>query len=96
MTRKVGLITAGGDCPGLNAVIRGAVKTAEYNNVEVYGFLEGYKGLLENRYVKLDSKNVSGILHRGGTILGSNNATNTFAVPEIKENGERVFVDKSF
>lgn len=96
MTRKVGLITAGGDCPGLNAVIRGAVKTAEYNNVEVYGFLEGYKGLLENRYIKLDSKNVSGILHKGGTILGSNNATNTFAVPEIKENGERVFVDKSF
>lgn len=96
MTKKVGIITAGGDCPGLNAVIRGAVKTAEYNNVEVYGFLEGYKGLLENRYVKLDSKKVSGILHRGGTILGSNNATNTFAVPEINANGERVFVDKSF
>ena len=96
MTKKVALITAGGDCPGLNAVIRGAVKTAEYNNVEVYGFLEGYKGLLENRYVKLDSKTVSGIIHKGGTILGSNNATNTFAVPEIKENGERVFEDKSF
>ena len=96
MTKKVGIITAGGDCPGLNAVIRGAVKTAEYNDVEVYGFLEGYKGLLENRYIKLDSKTVSGIIHRGGTILGSNNATNTFAVPEYKENGERIFVDKSF
>ena len=96
MTRKVGIITAGGDCPGLNAVIRGAVKTAEYNNVEVYGFLEGYKGLLENRYVKLDSKSVSGIIYKGGTILGSNNATNTFAIPEIKSNGERVFVDKSY
>ena len=57
MVKKVGIITAGGDCPGLNAVIRGAVKTAEYNNVEVYGFLEGYKGLLENRYIKLDSNN---------------------------------------
>ena len=96
MTKKVGIITAGGDCPGLNAVIRGAVKTAEYNDVEVYGFLEGYKGLLENRYIKLDSKTVSGIIHRGGTILGSNNATNTFAVPEYKENGERIFVYKSF
>ena len=94
--RKIAILTAGGDCPGLNAVIRGAVKTAEYNNVEVYGFLEGYKGLLENRYIKLDSKAVSGILHRGGTILGSHNATNTFAVPEIKPNGERIFVDKSF
>lgn len=96
MTRKVGIITAGGDCPGLNAVIRGAVKTAEYNDVEVYGFLEGYKGLLENRYVKLDSKEVSDIIHKGGTILGSNNATNTFAIPEIQSNGERIFVDKSF
>lgn len=96
MTKKVGIITAGGDCPGLNAVIRGAVKTAEYNNIEVYGFLEGYKGLLENRYIKLDSKTVSGIIYKGGTILGSNNATNTFAVPEVNERGERVFVDKSF
>ncbi len=96
MTKKVAILTAGGDCPGLNAVIRGAVKTAEYNQVEVYGFLEGYKGLLENRYVKLDSKAVSGIIYKGGTILGSNNATNTFAVPEIKENGEKCFVDKSF
>ena len=96
MTKKVGIITAGGDCPGLNAVIRGAVKTAEYNNIEVYGFLEGYKGLLENRYIKLDSKTVSGIIYKGGTILGSNNATNAFTVPEVNERGERVFVDKSF
>lgn len=96
MVKKVGIITAGGDCPGLNAVIRGAVKTAEYNGIEVYGFLEGYKGLLENRYVKLDSKMVSGIIYRGGTILGSNNATNVFDVPVIKENGEKVYEDKSF
>ena len=96
MIKKVGIITAGGDCPGLNAVIRGAVKTAEYNNVEVYGFLEGYKGLLENRFMRLDSKAVSGIIYRGGTILGSNNATNIFAVPTIKSNGEKVYEDRSY
>ena len=73
MIRKVGIITAGGDCPGLNAVIRGIVKTGEYNNIETYGFLEGYKGLLENKYIKLDSYVTSGIIYKGGTILGSNN-----------------------
>ena len=96
MVKKVGIVTAWGEFPVLNAVIRGVVKTAEYNQVEVYGFLEGYKGLLENRYMKLDSKAVSGILHRGGTILGSNNATNPFAVPKVMANGEKIYEDKSF
>ncbi len=96
MIKKVGILTAGGDCPGLNAVIRGAVKTAEYNGIETYGFLEGYKGLLENRYIKLDSYVTSGIIHKGGTILGSNNKTNTFAIPVKDENGNVTYVDKSF
>lgn len=95
MVKKVGILTAGGDCPGLNAVIRGAVKTALYNNVEVYGFLEGYQGLLKNNFVKLGLNEVSGIIHKGGTILKSNNGTNCFAVPETNEKGEKVFVDKS-
>lgn len=96
MIKKVGILTAGGDCPGLNAVIRGAVKTAEYNGIETYGFLEGYKGLLENRFIQLDSYVTSGIIRRGGTILGSNNKTNTFAIPVTKENGEMEYVDKSY
>ncbi len=95
MVKKVGVITAGGDCPGLNAVIRGIVKTAEYAGVETYGFLEGYKGLLENRYIKLDPKITNGIISKGGTILGSNNKTNTFAIPVKNENGEIEYVDKS-
>ena len=95
MVKKVGILTAGGDCPGLNAVIRGAVKTALYNDVEVYGFLEGYQGLLKNNYIKLGIDEVSGIIHKGGTILKSNNGTNCFAVPEINANGEKVYVDKS-
>ena len=64
MIKKVGILTAGGDCPGLNAVVRGIVKTAEYNGIETYGFLEGYKGLLENRLIKLDSYVTSGILRK--------------------------------
>ena len=55
MVKKVAIITNGGDCPGLNAVIRAIVKTAETNNVECYGYIEGYKGLLENNYIKLES-----------------------------------------
>jgi 6-phosphofructokinase 1 len=95
MIKKVGILTAGGDCPGLNAVIRGAVKTALYNDIEVYGFLEGYKGLLENRCIKLDQKAIDGIIYKGGTIIKSNNGTNIFAIPETNENGEKVFVDHS-
>ena len=95
MVKKVGILTAGGDCPGLNTVIRGAVKTALYNGVEVYGFLEGYQGLLKDNYIKLGINEVSGIIHKGGTILKSNNGTNCFAVPEINANGEKVYVDKS-
>ena len=95
MVRKVGILTAGGDCPGLNAVIRGIVKTAEAAGVETYGFLEGYKGLLEDRYIKLDSKITSGIISKGGTILGSNNKTNIFAIPEKNDLGEVIYVDRS-
>ena len=83
MIKKVAILANGGDVSGFNAVIRGIVKTAEYANVETYGFLEGYKGLLENRYIKLDPIAVSDIIAKGGTILGSNNKTNTFSIPII-------------
>lgn len=96
MIKKVGILTAGGDCPGLNAVIRGIVKTATYAGVETYGFLQGYKGLYENRFIQLSPANTSDIIARGGTILGSNNKTNIFAMPEKDEHGEVVLVDKSF
>ncbi|WP_432095330.1 ATP-dependent 6-phosphofructokinase [Streptomyces sp. bgisy100] len=69
---RIGVLTAGGDCPGLNAVIRSVVHraVAEHED-EVIGFEDGFKGLLERRYRKLDLDAVSGILARGGTILGS-------------------------
>ncbi len=96
MVKKVAIITNGGDCPGLNAVIRAIVKTAETHGVECYGYIEGYKGLLENNYIKLESNgSASGLLHRGGTIIGASNSTNLFNYP-VEENGQVVYKDMSY
>jgi 6-phosphofructokinase 1 len=71
---RIGILTAGGDCPGLNAVIRGVVKSANLHGYEVVGFLKGYEGLVDPvSYVPLTHKNTTGILSQGGTILGSTN-----------------------
>lgn len=67
--RAVGILTSGGDCPGLNAVIRAVTKTLIDHGVEVFGFIGGFTGLVENRYVTLADKDVSGLLTVGGTIL---------------------------
>lgn len=72
--KRVGILTSGGDCPGLNAVIRGAVKSATRFGYEVVGFRRGYEGLVDPvEYVMLDRKNTLGIIDQGGTILGSTN-----------------------
>ena len=69
---RIGVLTSGGDCPGLNAVIRSVVHRAVVDHGdEVIGFRDGWKGLLECDYLKLDLDAVAGILARGGTILGS-------------------------
>lgn len=94
---KVGILTGGGDCPGLNAVIRAAVRrgVSEYRN-EFLGFRDGWRGLLENHTVPLGIEDVRGILPRGGTILGSSR-TNPFAVDggveRIKDNLAAAGVD---
>ncbi len=83
---RIGVLTGGGDCPGLNAVIRAVVRRGLMEGYEVLGFKEGWRGLLENNFIEMDLDSVSGILHRGGTILGSSR-TNVYKV----ENGvERV------
>ena len=76
-TRRLGILTGGGDCPGLNAVLRAVAKTAilQYG-IEVIGIEDGFQGLIEHRVRPLGLKDVSGILTRGGTILGSNNKGN--------------------
>lgn len=66
---KIGLITSGGDSPGMNACIRAIVRTSMDQNIQVTGFYRGYEGLIDNDFVNLTSDKVSNIIHRGGTIL---------------------------
>jgi ATP-dependent phosphofructokinase / diphosphate-dependent phosphofructokinase len=77
--KKIALLTGGGDCPGLNAVIRAATRTAVLKyGYEVIGYRFGYRGLYNNDYIPLNLDTTSGILHRGGTILYSSNKDNLF------------------
>src|SRR5829696_626229 len=69
---RIGILTGGGDCPGLNAVIRSVVRAAtSHYGSEVIGFRDGWRGLLEDRSTPLDVAAVDGLLTRGGTTLGS-------------------------
>lgn len=93
--KRIGILTGGGDCPGLNAVIRAVTKTAmSDHNWEVFGIEDGFLGLIENRIKPLTWESVSNILTRGGTILGTSNKANPakFAVGTDKE-GKPIFAD---
>lgn len=68
---KIGILTGGGDCPGLNAVIRAVVRKSIQNGHETIGIREGWRGILQNNFMPLDLDTISGILPRGGTILGT-------------------------
>jgi 6-phosphofructokinase 1 len=67
--KKIGLITSGGDAPGMNACIRAVVRTARTEQIEVIGFYRGYEGLIDNDFIQLTKSTVSNIIHRGGTVL---------------------------
>lgn len=92
--KKVGILTGGGDCPGLNAVIRGVTKPAHDHGLTVLGILDGFEGLVEGKAMELYNKDVSGILATGGTILGSSNKGDPFHWPE-ENNGKIKIVDRS-
>src|SRR5262245_19368141 len=91
---RIGILTGGGDCPALNAVIRAAVKTSIGYGWEVLGIEEGFDGLMHCRTRPLTTASVSGILHLGGTILGTTNAANPFIYP-VLEDGVKVERDLS-
>ena len=98
MVKKVAILANGGDVSGFNAVIWAIVKTAEQNGVECYGFIDGYRGLLKNDYVALstsDSRKASGILPKGGSIIGSSTNANVFHYKVVEPNGEVVYKDLS-
>jgi 6-phosphofructokinase 1 len=76
--RRIGILTAGGDCPGLNAVIRAVVRSAQAQGINTLGFMQGYRGLVLNQTLPLDHEKVAGLLTQGGTILGSSNRDDPF------------------
>src|SRR4029078_11272225 len=97
---KIGLLTGGGDCPGLNAVIRAVVRTAYFQyGFVIMGIEDGYEGLLSPMKVRpLNIEDVKGILQRGGTILGTSNRGNPFKFkvgasaghPEVRDRSEEL------
>ena len=106
---RIGLLTSGGDCQALNATMRGIVKTIMNNTndeVEIYGFLDGYQGLIYNRYVQLTPLDFGGCLSRGGTILGTSRtpfklldtpeADGVSKVPAMKKNYKNLKLDCLF
>ena len=97
--RRIAILTGGGDCPGINAVIRAITKKAILeHDMEVIGIKDGYEGLIHNQYRYLSYDDVSGILTLGGTILGTTNKANPFqyAVKEGKELKYKDFSSKVF
>lgn len=95
LVRRIGLLTGGGDCPGLNAVIRAVVKSAVRRGVQCRGILDGYRGLVLNDVRSLSADDVSGILTQGGTILGSSNKDNPFAFVEKRADGSMAHKDRT-
>lgn len=92
--KRIGILTGGGDCPGLNAVIRGVAKPAHDHGLSVLGVIDGFEGLVEGKAIELYNKDVSGILATGGTILGSSNKGDPFHWPEMVNNEIKI-VDRS-
>lgn len=94
--KKIGILTGGGDCSGLNAVIYGVTKTAILQHgLEVVGFMRGYSGLYTKDYIDLTLESISGITHLGGTILKSSNKDNLFNYRVEDENGNVEYKDVS-
>jgi 6-phosphofructokinase 1 len=95
VTDRVGILTGGGDCPGLNGVIRAVTLHARQLGWEVVGIRHGFQGLYEADYVDLTAVSVHGVLGRGGTILGSSNRANPFAYPLKHPDGSHEVRDVS-
>jgi 6-phosphofructokinase 1 len=96
MMKTIGVLTGGGDCPGLNAVIRAVVRKALQSNIRVIGIKNGWKGLIDNDTIELDLNSVSGILPKGGTILGTSRTNpykNKDDVKKVIDNYKRLSLD---
>jgi len=95
-SKVIGVLTGGGDCPGINAVIRAVAKAAiKHRGWRVMGFRDGYAGLVLRDSVELTNESISGILNVGGTILGTSNKADPFRWAEQHPSGELIFSDRS-
>src|SRR5215213_847358 len=83
---RIGVLTSGGDAPGMNAAIRAVVRTGIYYGLEVYGVMRGYQGLVEDDMIKMESRSVANIIQRGGTILKTARCKE-FYTPEGRQKG---------
>ncbi|AKC32353.1 6-phosphofructokinase [Candidatus Pantoea carbekii] len=99
MVKKVGVLTSGGDAPGMNAAIRGVVRAALSEEIEIFGIYDGYLGLYEDRMIHLDRYSVSDIINCGGTFLGSarfprfcNENIRKIAIENMKQRGLEALV----
>ena len=96
MLKKVAILANGGDVSGFNAVIRAIKKTCETNGIECYGYIDGYRGLVKNNYVRLDGNEIaSGILPKGGSIIGSSTNAIVFHYKVEHEDGTVTYEDLS-
>lgn len=96
MSKKVAILTGGGDCPGINSVIRAIVRKALQEDYEVLGILNGWRGLIQNEILHLDLNSVSGILPKGGTILGTSRTNpykNKDNLQKVKKNYKSLKID---
>src|SRR3954462_16019765 len=66
---KIGVLTSGGDSPGMNAAVRAVIRTGIYHGMEMFGIMRGYSGMMEDDIIKMESRSVANIIQRGGTIL---------------------------
>lgn len=99
MIKRIGVLTSGGDSPGMNAAVRAVVRAGIANGLEVYGIYEGYRGLVEDKIVKLEREDVKGIIDRGGTVLKTARLvefkqveTRQIAVNNLKKHGIEALV----
>ena len=93
---KIGVLTSGGDAPGMNAAIRAVVRTGIYHGLEVYGIMRGYQGMIDDDIIKMETKSVPNIIQRGGTILKTARCKEFFSIRgkkksirEFKEPGDQ-------
>ena len=91
--KRIAILTGGGDCPGLNAVIRAVAKKAMGEGYKVFGIEDGYEGLVRNKVKKLANRDVSGILTLGGTILGTSNIANPYRYAIQSKKCDLIFKD---